>query len=447
MGAPPGYVGFDEGGQFTERVRRRPYSVVLLDEIEKAHPEVFNILLQVLEDGRLTDSQGRTVDFRNTIMIMTSNVGSQGGREGRARVPARHHAVQLRGPARPSHERAQARLPPELLNRIDEVIVFHKLTKEEITQIVDLLLVRLQNQMSEHGLAMRLTDEAKDLLVEQGYDPTMGARPLRRAIQRLIEDPLSDRLLSGGFPEGAARSCSTGDGEGDEARDQEPKEPQTVGAAAGRGGRGVARRPERVVVIPAGVSRGADARQGGLHVRGLRCSRPRGGSGAARPAAKGTGVRGACGAPDTAGKRRPVVQPVFPSSSDEAPARPVHRLAELDRVLGGGLVPGSVVLLGGDPGIGKSTLVLQALAPSPPPGGRCSSPARSRRARSRPRRAPGRRGGRVRHRRDAPRVGAAPPSSAHDAAVCAVDSVQTLHSDALDAAPGASGRCARRPPS
>ena len=233
VGSPPGYIGYDEGGQLTEQVRRKPYSVILLDEVEKAHPEVFNILLQILEDGRLTDAQGRSVDFRNAILIMTSNIGAATISRS---TPLGFSVTDETGM---SYDDMKSRIMgelkrvfrPELLNRIDEVIVFHKLTKEEITEIVDLLLVRLQNQMSEHGLAMRLTDEAKDLLVEQGYDPTMGARPLRRAIQRLIEDPLSDRLLSGGLPEGGTVIVDR-DGEEMKLVIQEP-EPEAVGAAAG----------------------------------------------------------------------------------------------------------------------------------------------------------------------------------------------------------------------
>jgi ATP-dependent Clp protease ATP-binding subunit ClpC len=235
VGSPPGYIGYDEGGQLTEQVRRKPYSVILLDEVEKAHPEVFNILLQILEDGRLTDAQGRSVDFRNAILIMTSNIGAATISRN---TPLGFSVTDETGL---SYDDMKSRIMgelkrvfrPELINRIDEIIVFHKLTKEEITRIVDLLLVRLQNQMKEHGLALRLTDEAKDLLVEQGYDPTMGARPLRRAIQRLIEDPLSDRLLAGGFTEG---SSVVVDRDGEEMKlvvtEPEPQ-PETVGAAAG----------------------------------------------------------------------------------------------------------------------------------------------------------------------------------------------------------------------
>jgi ATP-dependent Clp protease ATP-binding subunit ClpC len=197
VGSPPGYIGYDEGGQLTEAVRRKPYSVVLLDEIEKAHPDVFNILLQILEDGKLTDAQGRRVDFRNAIVIMTSNIG--------AATISKNQTLgfSIGDESGLSYEDMKDRIMgelkkifrPELLNRIDEVIVFHKLAREEILAIVDLLLARLREQMVTHETTIELTDEAKELLVEKGYDPTMGARPLRRAIQRFIEDPLADFVL------------------------------------------------------------------------------------------------------------------------------------------------------------------------------------------------------------------------------------------------------------
>src|SRR5579884_317622 len=197
VGSPPGYIGYDEGGQLTEAVRRKPYSVVLFDEIEKAHPDVFNILLQILEDGKLTDAQGRKVDFRNVIVIMTSNIGSTSISKNQAL------GFNLSDEQGLSYEDMKSRVMgdlkkvfrPELLNRIDEIIVFPKLTKDEILQIVDLMLNRLRVQMAEHEVTIELTDEAKDMLVEKGYDPAMGARPLRRAIQRLIEDPLADFVL------------------------------------------------------------------------------------------------------------------------------------------------------------------------------------------------------------------------------------------------------------
>src|SRR5262249_39179369 len=205
VGSPPGYIGYDEGGQLTEAVRRKPYSVVLLDEIEKAHPDVFNILLQILEDGKLTDAQGRRVDFRNTIVIMTSNIGAATISKNQSLGFAIGDDTGL------SYEDMRDRIMgelkkvfrPELLNRIDEVIVFHKLTKEEIKTIVDLVLNRVRTQMSEHEVAIELTEPAKELLVEKGYDPAMGARPLRRAIQRYIEDPLADFVLGASLSPGA----------------------------------------------------------------------------------------------------------------------------------------------------------------------------------------------------------------------------------------------------
>ena len=176
VGAPPGYVGYEEGGQLTEAVRRRPYSVVLLDEIEKAHPEVFDVLLQILDDGRLTDGQGRTVDFRNTVIVMTSNVRS---------------AEQLREVFR-----------PEFLNRIDEIVEFHPLSREQIGEIVELQLSALRERLAERGLNLQLTDAAKEVIAEAGWDPTYGARPLKRALQRLVENPLAKHLLEGDFEEG-----------------------------------------------------------------------------------------------------------------------------------------------------------------------------------------------------------------------------------------------------
>jgi ATP-dependent Clp protease ATP-binding subunit ClpC len=207
VGAPPGYVGYDEGGQLTEQVRRNPYCVVLLDEIEKAHPDVFNILLQIMEDGQLTDSQGRTVDFRNTIIIMTSNVGVRPIEADKA-LGFRQLAMDITDPK--TYEAMKNRMleemrklfRPEFLNRVDEVIVFHHLKKEEILEIADLYLKRVNEQASAMGIKVDLSDAVKDLLVEQGYDPNLGARPLRRAVQRYIEDPLSEELLLGRFGAG-----------------------------------------------------------------------------------------------------------------------------------------------------------------------------------------------------------------------------------------------------
>jgi ATP-dependent Clp protease ATP-binding subunit ClpB len=187
VGAPPGYVGYEEGGQLTEAVRRRPYSVVLLDEIEKAHPEVFDILLQILDDGRLTDGQGRTVDFRNTVIIMTSNLRSE--------------------------EDLRATFRPEFLNRIDEMVVFHPLSREHLSEIVELQLRRLETRLAERGIRIELTDAAKEFLAEAGWDPTYGARPLKRAIQRLVENPLAMRLLDNEFGDGDTVLVDMRDGE------------------------------------------------------------------------------------------------------------------------------------------------------------------------------------------------------------------------------------------
>jgi ATP-dependent Clp protease ATP-binding subunit ClpB len=187
VGAPPGYVGYEEGGQLTEAVRRRPYSVVLLDEIEKAHQEVFDVLLQILDDGRLTDGQGRTVDFRNTVIIMTSNIRSS--------------------------EALTEHFRPEFLNRIDEIVVFKPLSREQLGEIVELQLTRLRERLAERGLGLELTDEAKELVAEAGWDPTYGARPLKRALQRLVENPLALRLLEGEFAEGDTVRADARDGE------------------------------------------------------------------------------------------------------------------------------------------------------------------------------------------------------------------------------------------
>jgi ATP-dependent Clp protease ATP-binding subunit ClpC len=195
VGAPPGYVGYEEGGQLTEQVRRKPFSVVLFDEIEKAHPDVFNTLLQILEDGRLTDSQGRTIDFKNTVLIMTSNLGTADLRKATIGFAKSSEGLTYERMKEKVNEALKVHFRPEFLNRIDEVIVFHELTKEEIIEIVDTLIVRIREQLEGQGLGFELTVEAKNLLAEKGWDPQMGARPLRRAIQRLIEQPLSEEIL------------------------------------------------------------------------------------------------------------------------------------------------------------------------------------------------------------------------------------------------------------
>jgi len=246
VGSPPGYIGYDEGGQLTEAVRRKPYSVLLLDEIEKAHPDVFNILLQILEDGRLTDAQGRTVDFRHCIVIMTSNIGANEI----ARNTPLGFAVSD-DETGISYEDMKNRIMgelkkvfrPEFLNRIDDVLVFHKLQKAEVKQIVDLLLRRIRESMAERELQLELTEDAKDLLVEKGWDPSMGARPLRRAIQRYIEDPLADFVLRSELPAGATVMVEKGqdgieEGLGEDEvkltviQPPEPRTPVAVGAEA-----------------------------------------------------------------------------------------------------------------------------------------------------------------------------------------------------------------------
>jgi len=195
VGSPPGYVGYDEGGQLTEAVRRKPFSVVLFDEIEKAHPDVFNTLLQILEEGRLTDSQGRSVDFRNTIIIMTSNLGTQDLRKANVGFTKADEAMSYARMRDKVMDSLKNHFRPEFLNRIDEVIVFHELAKREVMQMVDLMLKRLTGQLEAQGLGIELTQTAKEFLAEKGYDPQLGARPLRRAIQRLIEDALSEKIL------------------------------------------------------------------------------------------------------------------------------------------------------------------------------------------------------------------------------------------------------------
>jgi ATP-dependent Clp protease ATP-binding subunit ClpC len=211
VGSPPGYVGYEEGGQLTEAVRRKPFSVVLFDEIEKAHPDVFNTLLQILEEGRLTDSQGRSVDFRNTVLIMTSNLGTQDLRKANVGFGKSDEAISYEKMKEKVNDALKQHFRPEFLNRIDDIIVFHELSKAEVTTIVDLLIKRTSIQLEAQGIGIELTDAAKHYLVEKGYDPTMGARPLRRAIQRFVEDPLSERLLYKQFRAGEIVIVDTGD--------------------------------------------------------------------------------------------------------------------------------------------------------------------------------------------------------------------------------------------
>ncbi len=202
VGSPPGYVGYDEGGQLTEAVRRRPFSVVLFDEVEKAHPDVFNTLLQILEDGRLTDSQGRAVDFKNTVIIMTSNLGTAELRKATLGFSKTSEAVSYERMKDKVIDALKAHFRPEFLNRIDDTIVFHELAMSEVVQMVDFMVRRLAEQLAVQGITIELTGDAKLELARQGYDPTLGARPLRRAIQRLVEDPLSEKLLEKEFHTG-----------------------------------------------------------------------------------------------------------------------------------------------------------------------------------------------------------------------------------------------------
>jgi ATP-dependent Clp protease ATP-binding subunit ClpC len=215
IGSPPGYVGYEEGGQLTERVRRKPFSVILFDEIEKAHPDVFNILLQILEDGHLTDAQGHQVDFKNAVVIMTSNLGTRDIQKG----PGIGFATG--GTDAMSHDKMKDKVMdelkrsfrPELLNRIDEVIVFHALSRENVKEIVELLLKRVREQLKAKDVEIELTDAAKDVLVDKGYDVSLGARPLRRTIQRMVEDQLSEKLLNKEFKAGETIIVDALDGE------------------------------------------------------------------------------------------------------------------------------------------------------------------------------------------------------------------------------------------
>jgi ATP-dependent Clp protease ATP-binding subunit ClpB len=195
IGAPPGYVGYEEGGSITEAVRRRPYQVVLFDEVEKAHPDVFNVLLQVLDDGRLTDGQGRTVDFRNTLIVLTSNLGS----EILASQPEGQDSSAVRGPVM---DIVRASFRPEFLNRLDEILLFHRLTRENMKAIVDIQLKRLVKMLEDRHIALEIDDKARAWLAGAGYDPVYGARPLKRIIQRNLQNPLANLLLEGKVADG-----------------------------------------------------------------------------------------------------------------------------------------------------------------------------------------------------------------------------------------------------
>jgi ATP-dependent Clp protease ATP-binding subunit ClpB len=203
IGAPPGYVGYEEGGALTEAVRRRPYQVILFDEIEKAHPDVFNVLLQVLDDGRLTDGQGRTVDFRNTLIIMTSNLGSEylvNQPEGGDSDAVRDQVMNV----------VRAHFRPEFLNRVDEIILFHRLKREQMGRIVDIQIARLQKLLADRKITLHLDDAAKDWLGKKGYDPAYGARPLKRVIQKYVQDPLAEMVLAGKVHDGEKVEVTAG---------------------------------------------------------------------------------------------------------------------------------------------------------------------------------------------------------------------------------------------
>jgi len=206
IGAPPGYVGYDEGGTLTETIRKRPFSVILFDEIEKAHPDTFNILLQIMDDGKLTDSQGRHVDFRNTIVIMTSNLGGEFINKTKTSLgfveSSTEEEKQYESMKSSVLEIVKKTFRPEFLNRLDETVVFHQLARDHITQIIDILMRDVRKRLAERELEIRLSPEAVEFLLEKGFDPVYGARPLKRAIQSHIEDPLSEELLKGKFTEG-----------------------------------------------------------------------------------------------------------------------------------------------------------------------------------------------------------------------------------------------------
>ncbi|MEZ4832602.1 MAG: AAA family ATPase [Caldilineaceae bacterium] len=218
VGAPPGYVGYDEGGQLTEAVRRHPYSVVLFDEIEKAHPEVFNVLLQVLDDGRLTDGQGRTVDFRNVVIIMTSNIGSR-------------HILEVAGVDDEVQRLVMSALRqhfrPEFLNRVDDIVIFHSLSIQDLIEIVDIQIAKIAARLGERGVLLEVSDEAKETIVRAGYDPAYGARPLKRAIQHSIADPLAVQILEGEAPEGSTVFVSS-DGEDLRFEIRRPVQPPAI---------------------------------------------------------------------------------------------------------------------------------------------------------------------------------------------------------------------------
>ena len=255
VGSPPGYVGYEEGGQLTEAVRRKPFSVVLFDEIEKAHPDVFNALLQILEDGRLTDSQGRSVDFKNTVIIMTSNLGTADLRKASVGFAKTSEAVTYEKMKLKVNDALKQHFRPEFLNRIDDVIVFHELTKDEVTEIIDLMIKRVRTSLESQGLGLELTQAAKYYVVDKGYDPTMGARPLRRALQRLVEDPLSEKILWKEFRAGETIIVDVEAGRRGRRAGHRVPVHRGAAAAAGRDGR----RRQRGITQTCGGQRPAQA--------------------------------------------------------------------------------------------------------------------------------------------------------------------------------------------
>jgi ATP-dependent Clp protease ATP-binding subunit ClpC len=218
IGAPPGYVGYEEGGQLTEKIRRRPYAVVLLDEIEKAHPDVYNMLLQIMEEGRLTDSFGRMVDFKNTIIIMTTNAGAESGMSNQFGFPGSRDDAKSYEKMKEDYKGSIERyFRPEFLNRLDDIIVFHQLNRENLKQIIDIELSKVRARLRDRGLELLLTPEAEELLIDRGFNPEYGARPLRRSIENLIEDPLSEDILSGKY-KGKDQILVRAEGEGKERK-------------------------------------------------------------------------------------------------------------------------------------------------------------------------------------------------------------------------------------
>src|SRR5207249_1016198 len=218
IGAPPGYIGYEEGGQLTEKIRRRPYSVVLLDEIEKAHPDVWNMLLQIMEEGRLTDNVGRTIDFKNTILIMTTNIGADqiiGRRQLTDVFSRRTEDATYEKMKETLKQEMERNFRPEFLNRVDDIIVFRSLTKEDLKHIIDIELSKVFKRLKEKNLALMLTEEAKDLVIDRGSSLEFGARPLRRAIEHLLEDPLAEKLLQGHFEGKDTITVTVGDVDGE----------------------------------------------------------------------------------------------------------------------------------------------------------------------------------------------------------------------------------------